>query len=178
MNLNIGSAGPSGKYRQPDWVNLEYCHTMQAFKKGKLVFGDGCKMPFKDNCFTEIHCIHMMEHIEKRDHRFLLNEIYRVLKPEGKAFIEVPDFMKTCEQIINLYKNFKLTPDIREVIRCKTLSVYGKGRYSGDAHRHGFYPEELKALLEEARLEVSFPTEMISNHWKQEPVILICGLKK
>ncbi len=175
MKLNIGSAEPSGRYKR-DWINIEYCHTIKNIKKHNLVFGDGCNMPFKNNCFELIHCIHMMEHVDRRDHPSLLNEIIRTLKPKGQVYIEVPNFIKVCENIVNLYKDNNLN-ELREQIRCWTLSVYGKGRYNGDTHRWGFYPELLKEDMEKVGLEVSFPTENISNHWKQEPVILICGTK-
>ncbi len=42
----------------------------------------------KDNSIDEIHCSHCLEHIKYINH-FML-ELYRVLKPSGKATIIVP----------------------------------------------------------------------------------------
>lgn len=48
-------------------------------------------LPFDDNKFEEIECSHTLEHIQlNEDFIFVMNEIYRVLKPEGMVHIEVP----------------------------------------------------------------------------------------
>ena len=48
-------------------------------------------LPFlPDNSVDELHCRSVLEHIENFE--FLMLEIIRVLKPEGKAFIFVPHF--------------------------------------------------------------------------------------
>jgi len=48
-------------------------------------------IPFEDNTFDVIFCNHVMEHV-KDDHQ-AMSEIYRVLRPEGWAILQVP-FMK------------------------------------------------------------------------------------
>ena len=47
-----------------------------------------CNLPFKDECFDLILCNHVLEHIV--DDIKAMEEIYRVLKPQGKAIIQVP----------------------------------------------------------------------------------------
>ena len=47
-----------------------------------------CNLPFKDECFDLILCNHVLEHIV--DDIKAMEEIYRVLKPKGKAIIQVP----------------------------------------------------------------------------------------
>ena len=50
--------------------------------------GDICKMPFKNNFFDLILCNHVLEHIV--DDRLAMMEIFRVLKPNGTAILQVP----------------------------------------------------------------------------------------
>lgn len=52
---------------------------------------DMTKLPFKDNTYDAIICIHVLEHIV--DDETALKELLRILKPGGWALIQVP--MKT-----------------------------------------------------------------------------------
>lgn len=45
-------------------------------------------LPFSDNSVDEIFCEHTLEHLDNP--MFVINEFWRVLKPEGKAIIIVP----------------------------------------------------------------------------------------
>lgn len=49
---------------------------------------DLCNLPFKNNTYDLILCNHVLEHII--DDIKALKEIYRVLKPGGKAILQVP----------------------------------------------------------------------------------------
>ena len=52
------------------------------------VQGDIRKMPFEDQSFDLILCLHVLEHVE--DDGTAIRELYRVLAPGGKAVIQVP----------------------------------------------------------------------------------------
>lgn len=47
------------------------------------------KLPFKSNYFNYCLLIASLHHLEKKNHLKALKEIYRVLKPKGKALISV-----------------------------------------------------------------------------------------
>ncbi|MBT8139450.1 MAG: class I SAM-dependent methyltransferase [Gammaproteobacteria bacterium] len=49
---------------------------------------DGLKLPFADNTFQKIICSEVLEHIP--DYKGMLNEIERVLKPNGLLAVSVP----------------------------------------------------------------------------------------
>ena len=52
------------------------------------VKADICDLPFKDNSFDFIICNHVLEHIP--DDTKAMQELYRVLAPEGTAIVQVP----------------------------------------------------------------------------------------
>lgn len=51
---------------------------------------DACKLPFSGHSFDFVYCIETIEHIEHPE--VMLDEIYRVLRPEGCVFIQTPNY--------------------------------------------------------------------------------------
>lgn len=47
-------------------------------------------LPFDDNSVESVHCSHFIEHLEAYARVWLVNELYRVLKPGGEAQIIAP----------------------------------------------------------------------------------------
>ena len=58
-----------------------------AAKGLKVVQGDALKLPFEDNSFDAIIMIAVIHHIHPEQHKQVLQEIKRVLKPSGKCLI-------------------------------------------------------------------------------------------
>lgn len=52
------------------------------------VKADICNLPFRDNEFDVILCNHVLEHIP--DDANAMHELYRVLKPNGMAILQIP----------------------------------------------------------------------------------------
>lgn len=52
------------------------------------VKADICNLPFEDNSYDFILCNHVLEHIP--DDETAMKELYRVLKPGGKAILQIP----------------------------------------------------------------------------------------
>lgn len=48
------------------------------------------RWPWKDNTVDEVHCSHVIEHFDGVQRCHVMNEMYRVLKPGGKATIIAP----------------------------------------------------------------------------------------
>lgn len=53
-------------------------------------------LPFQDNDVDEVVCIDILEHV---DLIFVMREIHRVLKPNGKLFVRVPHFTSSNNYI-------------------------------------------------------------------------------
>lgn len=53
-----------------------------------MVKADICDLPFQDHSFDTILCNHVLEHIP--DDRLAMKELFRVLKPNGMAILQIP----------------------------------------------------------------------------------------
>ena len=85
--LNIGS----GCTRMEGFTNVDYVQVLD--ENGKPYTDVLCdiekeKLPFEDNSVDEIACYETLEHLE--DLIFAMNEMWRVLKPEGFLKGKVP----------------------------------------------------------------------------------------
>jgi len=77
------------RFKQLD--NLDYT-TTDLNSPLADVKADICNLPFKDNAFDVVLCNHVLEHIPNDTKA--LQELYRVLKPEGWAILQVPQDYK------------------------------------------------------------------------------------
>ncbi len=59
-------------------------------KLSKFIVGDAQKLPIKDNSCDLVLLLDILEHT---DDKLVMNEVYRVLKPNGHVIITVPAFM-------------------------------------------------------------------------------------
>lgn len=170
MNLNVGSSIVKGAYRSDEWINLDL-----FARKRVNVRGDGCVLPFKDSSFEVVHAAHILEHLTRDKIPLMVKELGRVTKSE--CLIEVPNF----ESLVTLlYRELNGKRDSSVLHRWRT-SVYGKNEVSGMAHHHGFLNGELEQLMlnsgfDEAK-QLTDKKDMITPHWKLEPVILVRGRK-
>lgn len=48
------------------------------------------KWPWKDDSVIEVNCTHFLEHLEVDERIHFVNELWRILKPEGQAKVVVP----------------------------------------------------------------------------------------
>ena len=80
--LNMGSGFD---YRK-GWLNVDV-----SPKSNPDIVADIRELPFTDNSFEKIYCHHVLEHIEGSLHK-IMEELWRVLKPNGELEIHVPHF--------------------------------------------------------------------------------------
>lgn len=72
------------------------CDYYDADLNGKCTYTcDICKLPFENESFDYIVCNHVLEHIPEDVKA--ISELFRVLKPAGKAFISVPVYNRYLE---------------------------------------------------------------------------------
>ena len=172
MKLQIGCSDVRGRYKGVEWLNLDILK-----HDGVDIIADASdKIPLETNSIDEIHCIHVLEHVTRDKYEPMLRQMHRVLAPGGYLYVEVPDFHGTVKRLMSA---FAARDD--HAIHVWTTSVYGKNERHGMAHHWGFHEsmlcDEFRALgfAEVDRLVER--KDMISPHWRQEPVLLVRGKK-
>lgn len=144
--LHIAPEQPLKKYFK-NFSNVAY-YCGDKFESGYAGFYydketmtlDLTNLSFAENSFDIIICNHVLEHITEESKA--LNEIHRVLKPDGWAILQVPialGIMKTIEQPTDSNKK-------REFIfgQYDHVRLYGLD-YSSRLKVHGFHVEEWSA---------------------------------
>jgi SAM-dependent methyltransferase len=83
-------------------LSEELCEIVRS-RGGKVICGNMINLPFEDNSFDFIICIAVYHHLDNDlDRTKALKEIYRVLKPGGRVFIQV----WAMEQPLNSRRKF------------------------------------------------------------------------
>jgi len=166
--LNAGS-GPGTAHYLSDWTNVD------LIKPNNGVQADLFKLPFPDNTFKEVRLIHVLEHVNRHRQVELLKEMHRVTAFLGVFYVEVPDYVASCQLIV---QTARIHPVDHEKLRVLTVGMFGKQRHPGDEHRWGFTTDFLEHTLKEAGwLMFNIQETMISGHWKAEPIILYKAVK-
>ena len=122
-------------------VRIKNCVNMDVAKNRFTVVdvvGDVLSIPFPDERFKGAIFSHVLEHLCLEDHSKAMTEIRRVLKPEGRLYLEVPDLMLVCKYFI---ENFQGRRDYW------LMCLYGRGLYANDQHKSGITQEYLTDLL-------------------------------
>jgi ubiquinone/menaquinone biosynthesis C-methylase UbiE len=98
------------------------------------------KLPFKDGEVSEIHLIHVFEHIHRMDCEGALKDWNRCLKDGGKLVIEVPCLDKIAQMIVDGEKNLAFT----------LFGLFGDVRLNRPEmlHQWCWSKKELKEVLE------------------------------
>lgn len=104
------------------WINLEY-NKKKAFEindeKYKLVIGNGCELPFRNENFDTVLNLQVLEHVFEP--LKMVKEISRVLKPEGHAVFIIPQ-TATTHMAPQCYYNFTIYW-IKEVMKKNGLEI-------------------------------------------------------
>ncbi len=75
------------RYSSADYVPVDIDSSRFA---GDITYADATDIPFPDNSFDAIICIHVLEHVVN-DHK-AMTEFFRVLRPGGMAIVAVPTY--------------------------------------------------------------------------------------
>lgn len=130
--LNVGC----GSVRFFNAVNLDKTHVEKEVEPD--ILADAIILPFKDDLFKNVLAAHIIEHLIKEHHSFALNEWWRVLIPNGKLFIIVPEFELCLKNYLDNYLGQK---------EWWYDTIFGANRYAGDRHLSGLTRQYLTDKL-------------------------------
>ena len=133
MRLNIGG----GNVRYSNCLNLE----LEPHKDVDAdVYGDITKgLEFDNESFEEVLLIHVIEHIQRKHHAKVFDEIWRILEPDGRLIMGFPDIIENMKRFIenkyggrwDLYHN----------------TVFGRQDRRGDYHVSGIERQDITDRL-------------------------------
>ena len=94
-------------------------------ERAKFVTGDGTRLPFHDESFDGIMCMNALHHMP--DYRATLSEMYRVLRPGGRAVFSEPgsEHSKSPEAISAMQEYGVLEKDVVLSEICKLAQELG-----------------------------------------------------
>ena len=142
MLLNIGSGDHPAR---PPWINIDsypgvYPHVIASV----------AALPFVDNCVDAVYCGHLLEHLTiDQGVPDALNEIRRVLRPNGRLCVVGPDYDRAGPD-----------PVLLELIRD------GGCRWPGDKHQWLSTGKQAVVLIQRTFPEaVCVPIETLDPFW-------------
>lgn len=96
MRLNMAC----GDEKFPGFVNIDINPAM----KPDLVANIATTLPFKKESIDVVTMFHVIEHIREAEHRNVLAEIYRILKPNGLLLVSYPEFGQVAQLYLTNYQ--------------------------------------------------------------------------
>jgi len=115
IKLDIGC----GENKKPGFIGIDIDKNSDAD-----IICSALELPFEDSAVSEIHCSHLVEHFTPDEAQKFFNEIYRVLKIEGTAWLKIDrDWTK------------------RRLLR------------KDPTHKYRYNPEEIKEMVKKFRVK-------------------------
>jgi len=122
-------------------------------------------LPFDNNKFDYVYSSYLLEHLSWRKVKQFIKEIYRILRPEGRAEIITANTYEQCKKIVEEGWNDN-----------SSCMLFGDQNYEFNVHKCGFSPEYAIKLFKEAgfdKVDVSphpeCETDMIITVYKKPP---------
>ena len=131
-----------------EWFNLDCRSDILKIGGGRYtpdIIAQADNIPVDDNTFDEVLAHSILEHVSKRDYNRFLSEWYRVMKPNGKLIISVPDIYLVCKDLIH-YIETNQSVAIKSTINL----IYGEQDYKENTHLWGWTEETLTTAIRRA----------------------------
>lgn len=132
FSLNIGG----GRWFRKGWKNLD-CYAASKFVHYRLDLRENKPLPIAGGVVRKVFCSHVIEHLSDDSGRFLVHELYRVMKPGGVLRIVCPDSDKLFEAYhqnnTDFFRSNEITLSGEKIGRrlVNAFASYDKGEYSG-----------------------------------------------
>ena len=94
---NVNIACGSSFLLDESWVNLDYTPSHPSIRRTNLLG----KLPFPDSSVDDVYSLHFVEHIPLSSLPLSLQECHRILKPDGRTRVALPDFEVLCREYLS-----------------------------------------------------------------------------
>lgn len=114
-------------------------------------------IPLDDESVDEIFTSHALEHVGKNEVLPALREWYRLLKPDGKLIVRVPNLIWCCKHYLDTV--IKRETEQQPIIGWDLDIIYGNQngwrQHYGEYHKTGFTPNSIKWYVREAGFTIT-----------------------
>jgi predicted SAM-dependent methyltransferase len=157
MKLNIGS----GQKHLKDYINIDLLHGQEKIDASDIL----THHPEWENQVDEIIGMHIFEHFDYDQWRRAIPQFYKLLKPEAKLVLELPNIKDVFREYIKDPYNLLVSK-----------YIWGGQDSEGQYHYWGWCPETLSKLLTDNGFKVELK-EATDYHKNEMPCFRIEGTK-
>jgi SAM-dependent methyltransferase len=129
------------------------------------VFMDITALGFPDGHADQILAVGVFEHFSRDEARRMLRDWHRVLKPGGRAVIDVPDLVETGR----LLREATTAEEAEWAIRL----IYGSQKNPYSFHKWGYTPATLDALGRDCGFRGSEPAPLVAHEYPMFSLALV-----
>lgn len=151
MKLNIGGQQTpyyKGHRLQPRQYVLEGWTCVDILPGADIICDiQKQQLPFDEGAASAIYCSHVLEHLWSWNYLFTMKEFYRVLEPDGKLRIVVPDMDIGIDWYLKHLNKKRALPAFMRWWFDPTIDDKGEVHFG---HVGGFNYSSLVALIEES----------------------------
>ena len=155
VKLHLGC----GKQRLDGFVNVD-----RRPSKAADYIGDIAKLPCRPGTVDRIEAYHVIEHIPRPQVEEILHRWLEWLQPGGTIVLECPDLAQDAAEWLTGNEE-------------RLFSIFGRQRFSGDAHHWGYTAESLSALLEQIGFANATSVRPMDYHSLSEPCLRVEAMR-
>lgn len=113
---------------------------------GVDIVGNPWEIDLPDASLDEVIALGLMEHLLYADFDKTLQNVRRMLAPDGVFLFDVPDIPVWCKYVVDHFEGREIPFTIEHCFS----TLYGWQRWPGDDHSSGWYRERLEDALTRA----------------------------
>lgn len=136
--LELG-AGENPMQRAPNW----HLHDVRWLPGLTHVFDLDHRFPVIAESYDGVVARYCLEHVSWRNVRQCIREMFRILKPGGRAVVITANLEEQCRSLCAHVNNFKEFQDM-------VCGIYGSQDYPFNTHKSGLNPSYAEFLFRES----------------------------
>ena len=166
LKLNCGCGG-NIKPKDEGWVNID---VVKCPGVDRIINLEKTDLDYPDNSVDHILLQDFLEHLGKHRQQSFLENVYRVLKPGGDIYIQLPDLETLAKRYLNVLEN---PTEMQHPLTAEQFaaSLYGGQEYEGNYHKWGYDAKYMTKRL----ADIGFLVEYAHGDGGQN---LLCGAHK
>ena len=115
--LNLACGGKLSTYG--DWTNIDFVSPAEGVIEANILDG----LPFEVGVFDAVYCSNFIEHVDFKTGVSVLNDVHRILKPEGIVRLVTPDLEEWANTYLNLLQVMSEEPSSEKIERLEWIKL-------------------------------------------------------